>query len=342
MTRTSLTAAVLALALAGCGEDLPTGDPAKSTQMGQFGETLTSEGAIGPRDTKYWFRNLVSDYAELDFKDKPAKVELVNGIYGCKFDPPGAGEKVVLISAKEVPTKAPVFTFTRAEIAQRAEAFVAEWKRQGVDPGTDIENTTDGMRLAEVVVTDTSAPLYLVLGGPAKVLWNFHVAEGVKIARVALIADRDAAVANLPAGVPVNLLGGQQAENCKAIPFRRPTTRWGITERAKSDAAARDALDKRHIAHSNFDRWFEASFVVDSESVGIGADVASNFLVGPPPASLKQRIPYRALAGSHMKMSQPDHFVVGFIADYKAKNDQLVRAHAARLVGGNLASLNRP
>ena len=64
MTRTSLMAAALALALAGCGEDLPTGDPAKSTQMGQFGETLTSEAAIGPRDTKYWFRNLVSDYAE--------------------------------------------------------------------------------------------------------------------------------------------------------------------------------------------------------------------------------------------------------------------------------------
>jgi hypothetical protein len=341
MKRASLTTAVLALALSGCGEDLPTGDPAKSTQMGQFGETLTSEVAIGPRDTKHWFRNLVSDYAELDYKDKPARVELVNGIYGCKFDPPGPGEKVVLISAKEVPAKAPVFTFTRADIAKRAEALVAEWKRQGVDPGTDIENTTDGMRLAEVVVTDTSAPLYLVLGGPAKALWNFHVAEGVKIARVALIADRDAAVANLPAGVPVSLIGGQQAENCKAVPFRRPTTRWGIAERAKSDPAAKDALDKRHIAHSSFDRWFEASFAVDSEPVAIGADVASNFLVGPPPASTKQRVPYRALAGSAMKMSQPDHFVVGFIADYKAKNDQLVRAQAARLVGGNLASLNR-
>jgi hypothetical protein len=341
MKRASLTTAALALALTGCGEDLPTGDPAKSIQKGQFGETLPSEVAAGPKDAKYWLRNLVSDYAELDYKDKPAKIEYVDGIYGCKFEPPGPSEKVVLVSAKDVPMKAPVFTFTRADVAKRAEAFVAEWKRQGVDPGTDIENTGDGMRLAEVVVTDTSAPLYLVLGGPAKALWNFHVADGVKISRVALIASRDAAVANLPAGVPVSLLAGQQAENCNAIPSRRPTTRWGIAERAKSDATAKDALDKRHVAHSNFDRWFEASFAVDSESVAIGADVASNFLVGPPPASIKQRVPYRPLAGAHMKMSLPDHFVVGFIAEYKAKNDQLVRAQAAHLVGGNLASLNR-
>jgi hypothetical protein len=341
MQRAHLAIAVLALALSGCGEELPTGDPAKSTQMHRFGETLSSEVAAGPKDTKYWLRNLVSGYAELEHKDRPAKIEYVDAIYGCKFEPPGPKDKVVLVSTKEVQTQAPVFTFTRADIAKRAEALVAEWRRQGIDPGTGAENVADGMRLAEVVVTDTSAPLYLVFGGPAKALWNIHVAEGVRISRVALIADRDAAIANLPTGVPVSLLGGKQAENCSAIPFRRPTTRWSITERAKSDPAAREILDKRHIAHSNFDRWFESSFAIDSESVAIGAEEASNFLVGPAPASVKQRIPYRPLAGATMQMTRPDHFVVGFSAEYRAKSDQLVRAQASRLVGGDLASLNR-
>jgi hypothetical protein len=337
-----LLAATLALALAltACGDDLPTGDPSKSTKMDRFGETLPTTVAAGPKDTRYWFHNLVSPEARSI--EKPAKVEFVEAIYGCKFEPPGPQDKVVLVTAKEIEARAPVFTFARPDIARRAEAFVAEWKRRGVDPGIEPENLVDGMRLAEVVVTDTSAPLYLVLGGPPKVVWNIHSAEGVRIARVAMIAGRDAAIANLPAGVPVSLIAAVQAEKCNAIPFRRPNSRWGIAEQAKADPAAKDILDKRHVSHSNFDRWFVASFTIDSEQVAIGADGASNFLVGPPPASLDKRVPYRPLGGAVLKMTQSEHVMLGFLDDYRARNEQLVRAQAARLVGGDLAALNRP
>jgi hypothetical protein len=344
--RRHLALFVCLLPLAACSDDIPTGDPQSRVKIDRFGEKLPDEVAAGPGNAKYWAKAVMSGYEHPTYGDLPARVEPLMRTGGCSFPPPKPGAKLALVTTSESPVDAPVYSIDAADIRKRADLYIREWGRKGEAPrAADADSGLDGFHIANVVVTDTSAPVHLVLAGWSRVLWNIHAAEGVTISGVA-ITDQSAhtAIANLPPDVPVSAMTGDQAKNCKAIAFRPPGPSWSTVQRAKGsqNPVDKEIVDNRAAYYRSFNSWFRNSFGSESETVAIGAERATNFLVGPVPPP-EARVAYRTLRGSQMKITSGGTLVFADIRDaYRNKNDELVRAQAEKLAGGNLARLNKP
>jgi hypothetical protein len=90
-----------------------------------------------------------------------------------------------------------------------------------------------------------------------------------------------------------------------------------------------------------YSRWFDKSFGMGSETELIGIDEASQVLVGPLPATLDARIAFKPLLGPHVQIASEDYVMASSAATYQAKHQELVRALAEEMAGGDLKSLQK-
>jgi hypothetical protein len=326
--------------LRGCQETLPKGDPQRLVSNGRAGLRAEPRVALDQNNKAHFLQHMVSGF-DWDHNAQPKAVSYVADVPNCVFPAPAEGAKVVYLTASRGDMDSRIHTFGASDIRQTALQYVEDWRKAGREQPVSFSSRQMTMAIMNVVVTDTSQPLHLVLGLPQSVV-NFQIAPGVTIAGVSLIAERESAVANLPDSVPLHVMRPATVERCEATPWLRPTQAWQLSRLAKeSPGSHREALENRSRLFTRFDTFFRRSFGQGSEINMIGGEYISGFLIGRPPTSLDQRLPYRSLAVAQLRMARPENLVVGTRDDLRKALGAKMRPVAEQMASGSLAALNR-
>lgn len=344
MSRSLISISFICLLTAGCSsEDIPQSVP--EVTYGRFGAEVERNVALDQNGNPIWMQKLVSGYAQPDDRDAPKKYEFLEPLSDCSFTLNKEGAKAVFIHTYESITAAPVYAITKSTINKRAEKLVKEWRQAGRNPGADVNTDDDILRFSDVVVTDTSAPLYLLLASKERMVWNIVAAPGVKIQRVALLSEGHAAgIINLDPEIPVEAATSSAMARCNLYPHRKPTEKWRIMTALRADPYDRSNLkivQSLSNSYSVFAGWYQKVFGADPEQAAIGGSRVNAFLVGPAPLQKETRILYKGLKGSYLRITPSDNVVFGTRKTYLAKNEPLVQQAASVLVGGDLTILNK-
>ncbi len=327
--------------LVGCSESIPTGDPAESLRRDIHGYVAPIGVMVGLNEKAYWVQNAVSGWTETTADDVPAEIEVLARKGNCKFTEPKSNELVAKVMTNTGGMKAGVFATSRARIGEIAVRYIKRLQDKGSDAAvlTDFEDDMPGV--VDVIVTETSQPVYLVLSHNHDVLFNIHLAADAKLARVALVGPGTAGVANVPADVPVESLDGEASLSCKVVPIRRPAEHWTMLRNFKEISNSDEELAKFNGFVSRYASWFKSNFKVSFEPDLAGVSFASHVLVGPMPQTLESRVTFRPVQGSLVRISNRDVVFAGHYETYIEKKQKLIVETATKAAGGDLASVTR-
>lgn len=339
----ALTLIMLALAACSGGADrsaVPDGDPKAGRKHDLRGYSYGPDVMAGEDEAFFWAQQAVSDYARID--DAPALTAVADlPPASCHFPTPEEGDAVRFVIIERGVQEAPIYQFSSRDVGERAATFVKYYSASGGKTkkvwsydGSDI------MRVVNVAVTETSAPVYLVLSSETNVLWNILPAPGVKLSRIALVSSGDIGLANAPEETGVNLLPGSILKGCHTpSPMRRPQEDWGFVQNVKeSGGSYADKALANNIRHaSNYQHWLTENFGAEGLSGRIAQQGLSNVLIGPLPASPDERAPYRPVASA--LLSKSDYRIIAPRAEYHAAVQKIVTDAAREAAGGDLEAL---
>ena len=242
----------------------------------------------------------------------------------CTLRPVGSNEKLINVHIASSERPAPLQALNDARILADIETAAKETIARGLPFGGI--NAQRGMFGAiDLIVTDTTAPLYLSLHSHGRKYWRIHTAPGVTIAHIALISNGASAVTGDIGDASVEALRARDWGNqenfyhdrrapediaCMARPFRKPDETWA----AWAGAEAGNTIDGNLLFGQDkgfdaFEYWFLQTLGVSSQTNMISAYHASAVLIGDPPASplvlSADPSPVRIVAHDHVLTGAP-------------------------------------
>ena len=266
----------------------------------------------------------------------------------CTLRPVGAGEKLVNVNITRSVQYAPVQTFDDADVLKTLLDVSKEKLDEG-EPFDNLKIARGAMQSVDVIVTDTEAPLYLVLQAlSSKVLWNITAAPGVEIAHVTMLSSGDAAVAGLPEDTTFEALAssdfttntdfyyfkGEADElDCMLHPYPAPKDYWG----ASIGAQEGNTMDGNFLfswtnGFEVYSHWYRELLGEGPEVNLITAAEASGALVGDIPAEPLAFIP---LAEKRIHVPVHDRILTGTATEREAETQQIYEAVLLPAVGGD-------
>lgn len=284
--------------------------------------------------------------------DLPARITPLAFNTACTFRPLAAGETLHSVNLGNAFTTAPIRVVMDEWIADSLTKYLKRKLNQSRFRGK-ITPASGSVQMANVFVTDTSAPVYLILQTMSgNTVWNIHAAPGVQIAHVAMIAGGIPGVALPSEDISVEALRvsdfvekhefgrDDAARDCMIRPWRKPRENWIAARKAtKGNALFENQMESYAKGHHAYDLWFQGQFGVSADSVTIGALSAANVLVGTPPAS---PLPYQPLSTRTLHLGQSDHVFTG---DEETLTTAITTLHQSMLLaaaGGDYANLKPP
>lgn len=201
------------------------------------------------------------------------------------------------------------------------------------------------MFAVDVFVTDTSAPVYLVLQSwRQNVIWHLQLADGVELAHVAMIGENSGLVAP-DADVKFEALrisdfvtdfefgANDEPQPCMIAPWRQPQPHWPAQNYANNgNDLYENQIYSFNTGYRAFDAWYSQTLGVSADTNVTAPFSAAHVLVGSVP---DQPIQYRSTADRDVYMSNNDFMLIG--------DDKFEDAHIALLtaaVGGDLSLLD--
>lgn len=211
-----------------------------------------------------------------------------------------------------------------------------KWLERAVGPRQDRDPSDlpggHPVKVVDVVLTDTSGPLYLLLQnryGNA-ILWNLIAAEGVEIAHIAMIG-HNAAVTPIPGDYDIEFLRAGR-DNCVPQVAREPANHWEMF--TSPGGQAQDYADKARNAYAAYNAWFQKHFRRFAEDSVVGFDTTPAVLWGPMPA---EPIPYRSVQDSHVVAVETDYVFTAEAPERHAFMLETQLALLAEAAGGDLS-----
>ncbi|MCB2097889.1 MAG: hypothetical protein KDE05_09670 [Parvularculaceae bacterium] len=338
-----------AILLAACGDGgskyaaVPKGDPTTARSGDLRGVKYGADVLLADDGRIFWAQQAIDGYSRLERDAALTVADLPPS--NCRFPAPATGALVRHVIVERGVQDAPIFFFNRREVGERAANFVKYYAAtQGRNDKVWNHGESDVMRVANVVVTEKSAPVYLVLSSETNVLWNILAAPGATISNIALISNGAAGLANAPDGAAINVLADERLDACRTPqPMRRPQDNWGFIRNSKESGAGymKEAVANNNRYAADYSRWFRETFGVPSESDAIAQMGLSNALIGPMPAREADRVPYRAIGAGPVLLTPKDYRIVAPLADYAKAHDAIITEAARKAAGGDLGAIAR-
>lgn len=268
----------------------------------------------------------------------PGKVEMFDPNAECTLRKPNADEVLhnVRLETGTGPTDLHVVSDAQmgAALSEHIEGVTAVGKKY------QIGKTANGrMRRVDVFVTDSSAPVYLVLqslGGNA--LWNVHRGPGVDISHVALIGGTSGVV--LPGEMEFEAIrvrdfvssdefgANDEIRPCMVRPYRAPEPHWPAQQKANDNNTLYvNQIHSFATGFRAFDAWFTGVTGQDANTNLVAAQGAAHVLVGPVPAG---QLGFNRIEGRTVNLVRTDRVYKG--------DEELYDAHMLLLadaIGGD-------
>ena len=337
-----LAAAIMATSLTACSDDgnPPNGNPAASLKQEMRGYEAPIGVMIGLNETPYWVQSALAGYHATDVElDVPAGFEYLEPNGSCSFALPNKDEKLAKVQVDGSLMKGPVFVASDAEIGDATKKYIANVRRLGEDAPVPVNQGDGQLGVVDVVVTETSKPVYLVISYDLPTLFNIHLADGARLSRIALIGSGTGGIANVDKSVPIRSLTGRAMAGCNVTPLRAPADHWLFIRNVKEDSSLQGQLDKNIAEARAYSIWYRSNFGTGNEPDAVGSSTASHVLVGPLPESLDKRVTYRPLAEATIRLTRNELVYGGPEEEFMARKKELITEAATKLAGGDLGTL---
>ncbi len=202
----------------------------------------------------------------------------------CTARAPAAGEVIANVYGAVSYFESGIHAVTHAQLMSQAEDWLERQVKDLTKPRPLPSGRLQTMDIVDVYVTDTSAPVYLILQSDGNGLaWNLQIAPGVELAQVTVVAQQTVGVANVPMGVPLDLIG----TGCGVDVTRMPKAQWDFVENTRNGIGgshSQELLDAHYDRAGRYADWFYGVFGVDPERGTAGFGKQSYVLAGPLPA----------------------------------------------------------
>lgn len=313
-------------------------NPSDFLEDGADGLVARGPIAAGPGNRPIFTRDAVAGYSTRLAVGVPAEITTIRPILGCRLTPPQPGSVVGHVVAGNGGVATALATYNDTHLAAEVQAFVEYYRKTG--KADDAPKPAPAYEAHDVAVTETGAPVYLVLeSGPGNRLWNIHLAEGARIERVVLLGGDQAGVANLDPVVPVEVLLDSGLRDCDIGPAYVLNPGHRFYQDLASGAQQRIAamLD----ATNRYDTWFNDTFGVKAGDSRIGFDFGTISVVGPVPGDGVPKAVAVSVRGSKVRMTQDSYLEIAGQVPEGEDFASRVRAIATAFAFGDLANLKQ-
>jgi hypothetical protein len=329
------------LALTACNNDgVPSGDAAKDVHPETYSVQVRGERLIDKDLKIHWLQEYLAAYAEPTENKRPAAIKTLEKTANCRPPGPRAGSVLAQVLVDHGTRSSPLYAMSSSEVDQMTKTFMSVI-RSSRDP--DIMLTkTDGMLTAiNVIVTETSRPVHLVLAARSATLWNIQKADKAVISGVTLISGAEAAaIANIDPKVPVVALTGAAAKTCGALPAVRPVMEYpGLKMQIFKANHPEKELAKMQTAYQAYNGFFTSAFGQSSTDVSVGAQAIDHAAIGPTPATLEERVPFKGYENTTVYITPAALVTFGTQKEFAAAKRELAIATASRMTGGDYAQI---
>jgi hypothetical protein len=330
----------------------PTGDAAADFLI-DGAEGLLAEGPIAAMagNEPVFIREIAVGHSAAVSGDVPAEITTIRPIMGCLLTPPMKGSVVGHVVAGQSDLALGLMTYGDSDLAAAVQDFVDAYRQPATIGKAEAVTATVPPGLAyqsyDVMVTEVSAPVYLVLQtGPGNRIWNIHTAPGARIERVVLLGGGQVGVANLDPVVPVEVILQDGLLACgirPALPLNPGHAL--VTAAASGDASAASQLAAHDEAVAAYGQWFLDAFGLLAGPSRIGFDRGMASLVGPVPGDedpdLTPKAVFGRIEGAKIRTTKDVFFELpGQVPageDFSAR----VKAIATAFAFGDLANLRQ-
>lgn len=338
--------------LSGCFEDadqIP--DFVPKAGIGKHGYEIHPKTLIDEELKVYWSQQAVTGRSKATYADIPKKVIVKSTNQRCSFSENRPDENIRIVSIDAPKTSrnygetVPIFSSSEDLVVKNVKQWLKRYKRKSKapEPWPSVYSGTS-MDLVDVVVTDTSGPIRLVLKSTRdNVLWNIHAGRNVHISRVAILSHGEmAGVANITEATEVEMLTASELKECGVEIAREPQEHWKVFYGTKGVLSIHDEhkIAELREAFNKYSKWFAAEFDQSPSKNAINAASASMILVGDVPPTLEERIKYKPVKGALVVVSQQNGLVVGDPEKFKQSYFAQIKDTAAQVLGVDVSTLN--
>lgn len=287
---------------------------APTTEAGNLSDTalgLVATGMIAARagNQPVFIDAVMTGYSTPSETAVPAEITTIRPIFGCLLTEPMPGTLVGHVTAGESRMPIGMTTYGDPHLAWAVAAYVNAYRALG--PEGEITIAGPRFETYDVAVTETGAPVYLVLessGGNR--IWNVHVAEGVRIERVVLLGGDQAGVANLDPVVPVEVILGPGLDECGIRPAYAPSAGQiaDASETPGKKPMAQSRIDETLARAEAYDTWFHDSFGLRAGESRVGYDQGAMSVIGPIPSGEASKAAWVSIDGAEIRTTH-DRFL---------------------------------
>lgn len=337
---------------------VPSGqkDPNSDIQRMDTGNKTHSPTVLSGENVEVLITDLFTDYQQGADSKIPANITQFDTLTSCEPRAPNDSEKIVGARLGQLGQAAHIQVFDRTrmrDVLMKNLGNTLTKQRKirvsGVgkyNPENDKWNYVNGqMKPIDVILTDTSKPLYLVLqSGNSQILWNLHLAAGVQLSHVVMISNGKIAISGLPANTSYEALKiGDFVTNhefgaddvfreCMIRPWRKPQQDWKAWQKAERDKGDKFYGSGIKSLHQNmihsftqgynaYNQWYTGAFGYDAGLNTVAGQSASHVLLGPVPA---KELPYHSIGDNDLLVSRSDYVFKG---DAQVRLEQVSKLH---------------
>jgi hypothetical protein len=321
-----ISAIVCGFLLSGCAKtepDIPTFDPLDKVQQSE-GWKVGPAVAVSPgteTPMAHHVQTIASGLHNIDFDTPPTALIPVEP--SCKVTKPSTNSGKYLIigdgsanfSLMKKPKVRSLLTVTQKKASHLAKAQVettlVNQTRSNEVTGR-VPLPASSMAIKDVFITQTSEPVAVALTGGG--LFNFNLAPGVRLTGVVVYVGEtaynktdQAAVAGVPAGVPVNFVSEKHpaSKECWTRVQARPDKSW--PKRLQGGRRYKALLPH----WKTFYRKVRKDIGDVPQKNVISVSYSGHYLIGPAPTRYEDRIPYVAFAGKTVHYMEAEHVNFG-------------------------------
>lgn len=291
-----------------------------------------------------FIEEVIAGYSSRVSKAETGALTVLTPLEGCSPTPPTDAAAFAHVGLRgDSDMTMALATYNDADLAHALQVMVNVARGRGGLYRPSLAEM--GYHAFDVAVTETAAPVYLVVEATTgQQIVNLNLAPGARLERVVLLGGDQIGVANLPAGVPVEVMRRAELSVC-GVQLFYPLNPGHLYYQSVANGAIRPdevAEKEAHFAAlaDAWESWFWVSFGHGAaETLAGGWIGATAAVAGPLPATPEARAVHTPVKGAAVSLTQDQYLETPALDRAGQGFAARVQAIAAAFAWGDLKNL---